>query len=203
MANGVRTEREEPASVRRQQIMAIAAALFASKGYSSTTVRDIAEEAGILSGSLYHHFTSKESIAREILLVFLNELVANYDAIIALGEDPATTVNKLVRASFEAIHEHPDSVALYQNEALFLRAQPGFEFLRDHSAKIEAVWLGQLRRGQDAGIFRRGLDLPVLHRFIRDALWFSVRWYRPGGRHTTDSLAESFLEVFGHGILAD
>src|SRR5262249_57938903 len=47
-------------SERREEILAIAAKIFADKGYASTTVREIADAAGILSGSLYHHFDSKE-----------------------------------------------------------------------------------------------------------------------------------------------
>lgn len=196
-------ERGEHGSDRRKQILAIAAKLFATRGYSSTTVRDIADEAGILSGSLYHHFASKEAIAQEILLTFLEGLVSQYDAIIAVGKDPGESFEDLVRVSFAAIQEKTDSVALYQNEALFLQTQPGFDFLREHSARIESSWLGQLRRGQESGVFRESLDLARLYRFIRDSLWSSVRWYHPGGRHTAKSLSETFLDLMRHGILSD
>jgi AcrR family transcriptional regulator len=52
---------------RREELLAIAAELFAQRGFKNTTVRDIADAAGILSGSLYHHFDSKESMVDEIL----------------------------------------------------------------------------------------------------------------------------------------
>ena len=55
---------------RRGELLAIAAGLFAEKGFKNTTVRDIADAAGILSGSLYHHFDSKESMVDEILRSF-------------------------------------------------------------------------------------------------------------------------------------
>src|SRR6266487_949837 len=54
-------------SERRAHLVALAGELFAQKGYRATTVREIADAAGILSGSLYHHFDSKESIGDEIL----------------------------------------------------------------------------------------------------------------------------------------
>ena len=56
-------------SERRARMVALAGELFAQKGYRATTVREIADAAGILSGSLYHHFDSKESIGDEILSV--------------------------------------------------------------------------------------------------------------------------------------
>lgn len=203
MAKKTTQERGEHGSDRRKQILAIAAKLFATRGYSSTTVRDIADEAGILSGSLYHHFASKEAIAQEILLSFLDSLVTQYDAILAANKSPEESFEDLVRASFQAIEEQSDSVALYQNEALFLQTQPGFDFLREQSARIEASWLGQLRRGQETGVFRESIDLARLYRFIRDSLWSTVRWYHPGGRHTADSLSDTFLDLMRHGILSD
>ena len=66
-----RAARPDHSSERRDQIIAIATRLIASRGYAATTVRDIADEAGILSGSLYHHFASKEAVLEEILRTFM------------------------------------------------------------------------------------------------------------------------------------
>ena len=59
---------------RHDQILAAAAELFARKGVAATTVREIADQVGILSGSLYHHFDSKEAMVDEILLPYLKDL---------------------------------------------------------------------------------------------------------------------------------
>ncbi|AYJ50299.1 TetR/AcrR family transcriptional regulator [Rhodococcus sp. P1Y] len=52
---------------RRTEILDAAAQLFASSGYVGTSLKDVADQCGILAGSLYHHFESKESIAVELL----------------------------------------------------------------------------------------------------------------------------------------
>ena len=52
--------------------------MFAERGLRATTVRDIADSAGILSGSLYHHFKSKEQMVEEVLRDFLDWLFARY-----------------------------------------------------------------------------------------------------------------------------
>jgi AcrR family transcriptional regulator len=49
-------------NARRRQIMQEAAKLFGSRGFEATTIRDIASAAGILGGSIYYHFASKEDI---------------------------------------------------------------------------------------------------------------------------------------------
>jgi AcrR family transcriptional regulator len=51
-----------PARDRRAVILARSAELFATRGVAATTVRDIGEAAGLLSGSLYHYFPSKDAI---------------------------------------------------------------------------------------------------------------------------------------------
>src|SRR5699024_9163359 len=88
-------------TTRREELLALAAGLFAEHGLRATTVRDIADAAGILSGSLYHHFSSKEAIVDEILRGFLDSLFGDYRRIVDAGMGPRATLEGLVRASFE------------------------------------------------------------------------------------------------------
>src|SRR5690606_21730945 len=57
----------EGTSARKEMILAAAAELVAERGFARTTVRDIGKRIGMLSGSLYHYFESKEAIADELL----------------------------------------------------------------------------------------------------------------------------------------
>ena len=72
----------QPAT-RRDELLQLAAAMFAERGLKATTVRDIADSAGILSGSLYHHFKSKEQMVEEVMRDFLDWLFSRYEEIIA------------------------------------------------------------------------------------------------------------------------
>lgn len=203
MARTANGSKNDKGSDRRQQILAIAARLFARQGYNTTTVRDIADEAGILSGSLYHHFQSKEAITQEILRDFFDNLLEQYGIVESGGFSASEAYERLVRVSFETIGKHNAAVGLYQNEALFLRVMPGFEFVREQSRRIEEIWLNQIKRGQESGEFRDGLDAAVIYRFVRDGLWSTVRWYHPDSRHSPESLAETFLAFTRHGLLAN
>src|SRR3954467_9879755 len=97
---------EQPAVSRRDELLELAALMFAERGLRATTVRDIADAAGILSGSLYHHFDSKESMVDEILRQFLDGLFDRYREIVARELDPRGTLEAVVIASFQAIDEH-------------------------------------------------------------------------------------------------
>ena len=70
------------AAARRRELLETAAEVFAEQGYNATTVRKIADHAGMLAGSLYYHFDSKESMLEEILRTFLDELWGGYDAVL-------------------------------------------------------------------------------------------------------------------------
>ncbi|MFJ8660416.1 TetR/AcrR family transcriptional regulator [Streptomyces sp. NPDC093795] len=200
----VRTPRARgnAASGRRAELLRIAAGQFASHGFAATTVRDIADEAGILSGSLYHHFRSKEEMLDEILRDFLGSLFERFQEIEKEGEGPREVLDGLIQHSFTTIHERPEAVALYQNESGSLSGLPGFEYVDEFSKKIERIWLGALTAGQKSGVFPDDIDVKLNYLFIRDTVWSAVRWYRPGGKYRPETLAAQYLRVLHTGLLA-
>jgi AcrR family transcriptional regulator len=190
------------ADTRRQELLAIAAHLFAQKGFRNTTVRDIADAAGILSGSLYHHFDSKESMVDEILSTFQEELFGQYDEILAGSDDPRSKLERAVLVSFEAIDKFHDEVAIFQNDAAYLLTFDRFAYLGTRNQQSRAVWLTLLQDGIDAGALRSDLDVELTYRFIRDTVWVAVAWYRPGGRRTHTEIAQQYLSILLEGIHA-
>ncbi|MEO6088522.1 MAG: TetR/AcrR family transcriptional regulator [Umezawaea sp.] len=187
-------------SVRRAELLALAADLFAERGFVPTTVRDIADAAGILSGSLYHHFDSKESMVDEILRTFLDELFTRYQEIVDAELGPRATLDAIVVASFEAIDRRHPEVAIYQNESKHLAQFDRFSYIRDRGAEFRKLWTVLLEDGVRAGDFRADLDVDLVYRFIRDTVWVAVRWYRPGGELSASVVAEQYLGILLDGI---
>jgi AcrR family transcriptional regulator len=185
---------------RRDQILAIAATLFAERGFKNTTVRDIADAAGILSGSLYHHFDSKEAIVDELLDTFQTELWKEYDAIEASDVTPRAKLEAVVRASFDAIDHHHSEVAIFQNDAAYLVTFERFGYLAERNEKFERLWTGLLEAGVASGELRADLDIELVYRFLRDTVWVAVRWYRPGGSLTPADVADQYLKILLEGI---
>nr|WP_202447887.1 TetR/AcrR family transcriptional regulator [Streptomyces sp. SID5468] len=181
-------------------MLAVAAEVFAAQGYDATTVREIADAAGLLAGSLYYHFDSKESMLDEILSTFLGELWAGYDAVLAAGLGPRETIEALVTESFREIDRHRAAVAIYQKESRRLTDQPRFGYLADSQRRFEQAWLGTLERGVTAGVFRADLDVRLTYRFVRDTVWVAASWYRPGGQHSPEEIARQYLSMVLDGI---
>ena len=194
---------ETAAGTRRDELLAIAARLFAERGFRNTTVRDIADAAGILSGSLYHHFDSKESMVDEILQTFQEELFAGYEQILASNQNAKQKIEAAVRLSFEAIDKHHHEVAIFQNEADWLGGLGDrFAYLAERHAQSRQVWLTLLQEGMASGDLKSDLDLELAYRFIRDTVWVAVRWYRPGGDLTHERVADQYLSILLDGIAA-
>jgi AcrR family transcriptional regulator len=185
---------------RRGELLALAARLFAEQGLRETTVRDIADAAGILSGSLYHHFDSKESMVDEILRGFLDELFGGYHAIVAEQLSPRATLEAIVVASFDAIDRQHDAVAIYQNEAQRLAAQPRFAYIGERWAEFRTMWQDLLRAGIADGSFRSDLDVDLTYRFLRETVWVGVRWFRPGGPMDVQTVAQQYLSIVLDGV---
>jgi AcrR family transcriptional regulator len=185
---------------RREDLLELAAKLFAERGYRATTVRDIADSAGILSGSLYHHFDSKESMVDEILTRFQEDLFGRYEEIVARGLGPRETLEAVVVASFESIDRHHAEVAIYQNEAKYLAEFERFGYLRERNQQFRKLWVGILEDGVRAGVFRPDLDIELVYRFIRDTVWVAVHWYRPEGSLDAQEIAKQYLGILLDGI---
>jgi AcrR family transcriptional regulator len=186
-------------SARRDEVLGVAAELFARKGFRATTVRDIADAAGMLSGSLYHHFDSKERIADELLSAFLGDLTARYQEIVEAGAPPRVTFERLVAVSFESLPRHRAAIVVYQQDADHLAQLPGFDYLTTTSDQIERWWVDVLSRGVSSG--ELVTDNPKLtYQFVRDAIWISVRWFRPDGPWSVTDLTRQLLALVVDGL---
>jgi len=189
-----------PAQSRRAELLELAATMFADRGLRATTVRDIADSAGILSGSLYHHFKSKEQMVEEVLRDFLDWLFGRYEEILDSETDPLRRVEGLFMASFEAIEHRHAQVVIYQDEAKRLSALPQFAFVDERNREQRTMWVNILKQGVAEGCFSADLDVDLIYRFIRDTTWVSVRWYQPGGPLTAEQVGRQYLAIVLGGI---
>lgn len=193
------TETPQPAT-RRGELLELAATMFAERGLRATTVRDIADAAGILSGSLYHHFSSKEEMVDEVLRSFLDWLFERYQQIIDTEPNPLARLEGLFMASFDAIEHHHAEVVIYQDEAKRLSGQPRFSYIDELNVRQRKMWVDVLTEGIEQGYFQPDVDVDLVYRFIRDTTWVSVRWYQPGGPLTAEQVGRQYLSIVLGGI---
>jgi AcrR family transcriptional regulator len=183
---------------RRDVILERAADLFARQGVAATTVREIADAVGILSGSLYHHFASKDEIVDAIVGSFMDDLVSRYDDVLASEADARQRLRGLVVASLATVASHPHATEIYQKDARYLAE--GKAPVAENARLIRRAWIGVLEDGVAAGLFRSDVPVTVIYPLLRDGLWLTARWFKPTKAYGYDELAQDYLRVFLDGI---
>jgi AcrR family transcriptional regulator len=176
---------------RRDQILDAAARMFARQGATATTVRQIADSVGILSGSLYHHFTSKDEILAEILGRYLRDLAGEYGAVLDRELDPVAGLEQLVLTSLRAAVRHQHAAEIYQNDVAYLRCAQTqvFADIIETGRYIENAWLKVITAGSERGQFRVDVPVDTFHRLAMGAVSLSVRWYQPTMQYPIEALA--------------
>ena len=189
----------EKASKRRDEILQVAARLFAEKGYEETTIREIGDAAGILSGSLYHHFQTKEEMLHELLKAFI-AMIPRYQALVDQGNGPKETLIQMIDLGLRTVVDYPNIVAITVHDRKFLNRHPSFAYFGTAFKEIGKIWHGVLEQGVKEGVFRDDLDLHLLLRMINDMVAASVDWYRPNGRYSINKIIDTQIAMIFGGI---
>lgn len=188
---------------RRDAILAIAAEIFAQKGFVATTVREIADEAGILSGSLYHHFDSKETMVDEIIGDFVDAMVERYAHIVEDIDDPLEALQALIRAAFEVVVPQWAAFTVAHNESQYLLQFERFAHLREGYGKVDELWMTVLERGIAGGVFKPDMDVQFAYLLMREGLWVSARLLKRNSRTDIEQLSNDYIEFVLDGIRVD
>jgi AcrR family transcriptional regulator len=187
----------------RDRILREAALLFRTRGFASTTMRNIATATGLTPGALYWHFPSKEAILYAIVVALSDEW---HEQLVAVCEapSPAEKLSRFVRAQISwelqladeghallAVHG-PNQLKQFlppeQREFVTGRQQMHFETLEDI-----------LREGVADGSFRR-LDVTATTHAIYDIGASVPGWWSPDGPNTVPELASIYEDLVMHMV---
>lgn len=182
-------EREDPNPGRRR-VLDAAAARLVEQGYAATTLRQVAADAGIKAGSIYHHFASKEQL---FTTVFADGIAVMVDAF--ERSEPGLAAH--IRAHLGALFEHGPYTAAHVTA--FFTSPPAIRApvvgVRD---AYETLWNSLL---EELLPHLNSKDV-ALHRLILfGAMNSTIEWFDPRGNLSLDQLAKAIAEQFLHGVV--
>ncbi len=187
---------------RRQEILDTATSVFAEKGIVATTVRDISERAGILSGSLYHHFASKEEMISEILAPVVESQVEGFDRIVAAVDDPKEILRRLIAAAIMQTAANPQVARILRQDEHHIGDLPGLDEVvrqrRAIRARVEAV----IADGIEAGQFRADCDPRVTSMAYFDMVLGAYRHLEPIGDRNAAQVTNELTTLILRGLEA-
>jgi AcrR family transcriptional regulator len=173
-------------------IRAAALRHFAVHGYDAASMRQIAAEAGITIATLYFHCSTKEQLLFDVLESQMGELSDGLEAALAAADaDWAARLATAIRFHIQYVTRDEAGASISTTE---LRGLTGELRARHHATRdvYERRFRDLLKGGIDAGIFA-AVDVPVITAGILGIGLTVGRWYRPGGRLSTDDIADEYI----------
>ena len=183
-------------------IVTAAAKVFRTKGYHAATVRDIADEVGLLKGSLYHHFDSKEELLYLVVKEPIAQMYRTMAEIAAADGRAADKLRQAISAHLEAFDRHYPHLFVYLRERESVKRR--FREMIGFSPKdYERCWQQILREGVENGEFRTDLDIQVASYGLLGMLNWLYKWYDPQGRLSVQEVAGQFTSFALAGLAPD
>jgi AcrR family transcriptional regulator len=184
--SAIRTQRTDN---RRTQLLDAAAALFAARGYHATSMRDIAKEVGMLSGSIYYHFESKEEMLLAVYELGVERVAQGVDGAVALKTDPWERLEAACTAHLQALIGFPD----YAKVMIGTRPDEAGE-IGPRVRELRRDYEARFRRLIDEVALPPDIDRHYLRLLLFGGLNWSQVWYRAGG-DPPEVVARRFLDT--------
>jgi AcrR family transcriptional regulator len=174
----------------RERILSAAAHLFRTRGYRGTTTRAISEIVGILSGSLFHYFKSKDQMLFEVMHEGALSMCLRADAVVAAAGTPREKLRALVRMQLDCLlsERTTDFYAVLISE--WREVDPkGKKVLTKLRRRYYAVWHDVLEQCQRQGLLRA--EPRATHLALSGALAWAGTWFKSSGALTLEQYAET------------
>jgi len=183
---------------RKDEVIRIAARLFAAKGYHATTLDEIAEEIGVTKPALYYYITSKEDILRSIV----NRIMEPMEEVCQVGRSalsPREKIERMIRilVMFSTERGETTLIAFEQANILPKRSR---DALRRRQKDVEDIVQQTLKEGVEAGTFVVP-DIKITCFAILAVANWTYRWFDPAGNLTPREIADQFISLLEHGYL--
>lgn len=183
-ARAVRADNRLPA------VLDAAARLFAGRGYSATSMRDIAHAAGMLPGSLYYHFAAKEDLLEAVYEAGVREIIDAVRIAIAREADPWGRLEAACVAHLESVLRQSD-YAQVLIRVLPEDVPPAAKRLAALRAEYEVLFRGLI----SALPLAAEADRKALRLMLLGALNWSRFWFHARGRESPRSIARRFVRL--------
>ncbi len=189
---------------KRRLILDAAVRVFARTGYHGSRVGDIAEEAGVAHGLLYHYFSSKEEVLETIFRETWSELLAAVTAVERADHPARERLRQAAAILLRSWRRQPDLVRVLVREvARSPQVQRRVDELGEALRAIERIVV----RGQEEGELRRDLDARlaswIFYGAIEEILTGWVLGQLPDGDDEVARAERTVVEVVCEGLAAD
>jgi TetR/AcrR family transcriptional regulator, fatty acid metabolism regulator protein len=197
------TERSIAQEEKRRLLLDAAVRVFARKGYHTCRVGDIAEEAGVAHGLLYHYFSSKDEVLETVFRVTWSELLEAFRAVEDSDEPPREQLRRVAAILLRAWRRNPDLVRVLVRE---VGRSSQVQSKVDELGKAYQAIARIVANGQRKGAFRDDIDPRlaswIFYGAIEEILTGWVLGQLPDGEEQVAAAERAVVEVVCEGLVA-
>lgn len=185
---------------RYDEMLAVSARLFREKGFSATTMDDIAGEMHVTKPALYYYIKTKHDLLYAICESAISQLIEGVRKINEGPGDAEEKLSKLIAWHVNMFSRQGDVINVYLADEGELPDE-NREHIRALSREYETIYRKMIRQAIDEGKFRE-VDVKMVVRAISGMCNWLSSWYRPEGQRSADEIAEIFLDLILKGCRA-
>ena len=188
---------------KRKLILDAAIRVFARSGYHGARVGDIATEAGVAHGLLYHYFSSKEQVLETVFRENFGELLERFRAVESADEPAAEKLEGIAKILLRTWRNDPALVTVMVREvARSPQLQAQVDEVREAFAIVQRV----IEQGQADGAFRRDVDAQlaswIVYGGLEEVLTGWVLGQLPDGDAEVERAEQTAIELTLGGLRA-
>jgi len=183
----------------RQRVLDAAVDLFATQGYSATSVAQVIERAGLTKGGFYHHFASKDELLYEVYGDLITRQLAAMDDILARGLSRAESLRLLIQDLVVSTAGSAQQAVVFWRELHHLADEHTDVYRRARRRYHDAV-RKLIADGQKAGEFGTAASAETVTFTIFGVINELPLWYRPTGRQRPAQIAAELADFVLTGL---
>ena len=183
----------------RQRVLDAAVDLFATQGYSATSVAQVIERAGLTKGGFYHHFASKDELLYEVYGDLITRQLAAMDEILARGLSRAESLRLLIEDLVVSTAGSAQQAVVFWRELHHLADEHTDVYRRARRRYHDAV-RKLIADGQKAGEFGTAASAETVTFTIFGVINELPLWYRPTGRQRPAQIAAELADFVLTGL---
>lgn len=185
---------------RREDILEVAARLFADQGYNAVSMVDIAKTVGLSKAALYHYFDRKEDILGTVVVSTVQKLSEHVDQVVGQHDTPQARLAAFMEAQAQFFEDHQASFQVLLTRMANLHDPHMRDVAIEWRANYENTIRNIVRDGLTAGVFSTDSPDAVVRAIISSVYWLA-RWYRPNGRQRPTEIAREYTQIYLYGIM--
>lgn len=176
---------------RQDEVTAVAAQVFAERGYQATSMSDLTAATGLAAGGLYHYIDNKEDLLFRVCDQLMEPLLERAAAIAAAPAPAVERLRELIGVWLAHVGDHRDHMLVFQQERHLIEREARWRRVRNQRKAFEKLLDGLLAETEAEGTMRfpdRGIVVFAILGMVNS----TASWMRSSGRLSAEQIADGY-----------